>query len=86
MKHGVTESELNTVKARISKGMVRNLQTSEDWVNTHETEAFFQDGAFHTVEDFIDGVSSLTPEDIRSTANKYLKKETFYTAICGNYK
>lgn len=83
-ENGVTQTELNTVKARISKGLIRSLQTSESWVREHDAEAFFALNDLHTANDYIETVGSLTSDEIKDVANKYLIRENFYTAICGD--
>jgi len=83
-KGGVLESELEIVKCKISKGMIRNLQTSKSWVDNHDVEALLSPESLHTVEDYVQNINSLSVNDISFVANKYLEPKYFYTAICGD--
>lgn len=83
---GISDDELLDFKNKISKGAVRHSQTSEAWVNLHETQALFYPDDFKTLSDYINTINSLTKEDIQKSINQYLKEENFFTAICGGYK
>lgn len=86
VSQNVTDDELTNTKSKVSKGMVRNMQTSESWVDFHETPALFYPDELRTVEDYITTIESLTKEDILMVIKKYLDSNNFYTAICGDYR
>src|SRR3989344_1487139 len=83
---GISETELENTKSKISKGSVRKLQSSVSWVNAHENTCLLEPGNPKTTEDYINTIQLLTKADIDAVARKYLEKENFYTAICGDYK
>ena len=39
-----------------------------------------------TIDDYIETINSLNLKDISAVIVKYLKKENFLMAICGDYK
>lgn len=83
-KEGVTNDELEKTKLKISKGQIRQMQTSESWVSFHEFECISSSKAPHTVEDYIETTEQITLEDMQNVINKYLDKEKFFVAICGD--
>ena len=85
-QNNISPIELENTKSKISKGSVRHFQTSETWVDFHENDALFSSPDFHTAEDYIKTINELTLENIKKVVDKYLFKENFYTAICGNYQ
>lgn len=84
--NNITQSELGDSKSNISKGSIRDLQTSISWVNSHDMDALFEPEALNTIEDYIETIENLTLEDIDMVIKKYLKEEDFYTAICGEFE
>ncbi|MBI2065555.1 MAG: insulinase family protein [Candidatus Zambryskibacteria bacterium] len=82
----ITETEFQNAKSKISKGTIRDFQTSDSWINSHEVESLSSPNDVHTIEDYIHTIEMLTLEDISSVINKYLHEENFYTAICGDYR
>lgn len=85
IKNGVSESKLEDTKTKISKGSVRHSQTSESWVDSHETQSLFYPENLKTLADYIETVNSITNNDLQEVINKYLKRENFVIAICGDY-
>ncbi len=85
-QNNITTEELENNKSKISKGSIRDLQTSISWVNNHETDSIFNPEALNTIEDHIKMIENLTLDDISMVIKKYLREENFYTAICGDYK
>ena len=81
----ISPAELESIKSKISKGSIRPFQTSEAWVAFHENDALFSPTDFHTAQDYIDTINSLTLGDIKKVIDKYLLEENFYLAICGDY-
>lgn len=84
-QNSISAIELANTQSMISKGSIRYFQTSESWVNFHETDALFFPESFHTAEDYIMTINKLTSDDIKKVIGKYLSKDNFYTAIYGNY-
>ncbi len=83
-KNNVSAEELENAKSRIKKGSKRLLQTSESWVTAHEDDCLFNPESIHTIEDYLDTITDLTLEDLDLVIKKYLQKENFVTALCGN--
>lgn len=86
VENGVSQQELDNARAWISKGARTTLQTSRSWVDFHETESVFSPQDLHNVEMYISTIQNLELNDIKMVAEKYLKREAIYTAICGDYK
>ena len=82
--NNITQSELDNSKTKISKGSIRDLQTSISWINSHDIDALFKPLSMKTIEDYIDVINILTLEDVDLVIQKYLNSENFYTAICGD--
>lgn len=85
-QNNISPMELENTKSKISKGSMRHFQTSEAWVDFHENDALFSPSDFHTAEDYIKTINKLNLENIKKVVDKYLFKENFYTAICGDYQ
>ncbi len=83
-QNGILETELENTKSRLAKGMIRSTQTSQSWVDLHQIQCAFYSNDPKTVEDYINTIQALTISDINEVVQKYLKKENFYTAICGD--
>jgi predicted Zn-dependent peptidase len=83
--NNITADELENAKLKISKSSIRHLQTSESWADFHEREALFSSSEFHTPEDYIETVESISLDDMQKIIDKYLKEGNFYTAICGDW-
>lgn len=83
-KNNLTQEEFDNTKSKISKGSVRHMQTSNAWVSTHEIDAMYSPDSFKTIEDYIETVNKLSKEQVLEVINKYLNKELFYTAVCGD--
>jgi predicted Zn-dependent peptidase len=81
----ISEEELSDTQAKISKGFIRNNQTSESWVDFHENYALFYPNSERTAKDYIETINSLTLEDINEVVEKYKSEENFLMAICGDY-
>lgn len=86
INENIAHEELEDTKARLTKGLTRTLQTSESWVNFHEADCIFNPEEIKTPDDFVETINSLTLDDIKFVASKYLNMDNFYTAICGDYK
>lgn len=84
-KSCITADEFKNAKTKTAKGSVRHFQTSQSWVDFHESEAMLPNDELHTVEDYIDTINGLEIENIKSVINKYLFEENFVIAICGDY-
>jgi len=84
-QNNVSSVELENTKSKISKGSIRYFQTSGAWVDFHENDALFSPSSFHTAEDYIKTINELTLKDIKKVIDKYLFKENFYIAVCGDY-
>lgn len=82
-KNNISSVELENTKSRISKGQIRSLQTSESWARFHEEYCLFNPDEVKTVEDYIETVQELSLDDIAGVITKYLDKNNFFTAICG---
>jgi predicted Zn-dependent peptidase len=85
-KDGVNEEELDKIKLKTSKGIMRQLQTSESWVEFHENECVSNPSNVHTAEDYVKEVNLITKSDIQRVIDKYLLPEKFYYAICGDVR
>ncbi len=85
-KENITAEEFTSAKSRISKGIIRFYQTSVSWVDSHGYELMFFPSAPHIVDDYIQTTNRLSLSDVKKVIDKYLLKENFYTAICGDYK
>jgi predicted Zn-dependent peptidase len=84
-KTGISKTDLENTKSKISKGMVRSTQTSKSWVDMNEIQCVFYSTNPKTVDDYVETIKSLTLSDVNNVIQKYLRKENFYTAICGDY-
>jgi predicted Zn-dependent peptidase len=82
----ISKEELANTITKISKGSTRRLQTSESWVDFHEREAIFEEEKVHSPEDYMETLRNLSLKDIDNVIQKYLTRESFYTAICGDYR
>lgn len=83
---GLSESELENVKSRITKGAIRDMQTSASWAAFHENTCLYEPDNVKTIEEYLNTILDLTRSDISDVINKYLNKEDFFVAICGEYK
>lgn len=81
---GVGEQELEIHKNKIRKGVVRDLQTSASWVDMYDIDAAYFNLEERNLEVSLSIVENITNDDLKRVANKYLVKENFYTAICGD--
>jgi predicted Zn-dependent peptidase len=82
---GISDGVISDIKSRIAKSAIRYSQTSESWINFHETQGLFYPDNFKTISDYINEIESLTTSDVENVIEKYLKKEDFFIAICGDY-
>lgn len=85
-KEGVRSEELEKIKLKTSKGIMRQLQTSESWVEFHENDCVFNPHLIHTAQDYVNEVDSIAIQDVRRAIDKYLHSDNFFYAICGDYK
>lgn len=82
--NNILQSELENTKTRIAKSAIRDMQTSGSWTGFHSSTCLFKPNQIEAIDDFIKTVQGLTFEDIKRAIDKYLNKNNFLIAICGD--
>lgn len=82
-RDGMSKDELEFGKSAIVKSSFNNMQTSMSWINVHEDEMIFNPELSRTLDYAMNGINSLTLEEVNATVKKYLRKDNFYLALCG---
>lgn len=85
-KNGMSNDEFEFIKSATTNSVFNIMQTSQAWINVHESEMTFNPKLHRTVNYFMNEVNSLTLEEVNTTAKKYLRKDNFYLALCGTEK
>lgn len=83
---GVSEEELKLVKNRSIKSKKGTMQTSSSWISFHAYDELFENPKKTTLPEYLARVNSLTAEDVNRVCKKYLNKESWYLAMCGDIK
>ncbi|MCX6783455.1 MAG: pitrilysin family protein [candidate division WWE3 bacterium] len=81
---GPTAEELQLVKNRLIKSKKMSMQTSGSWVDWHEYRTLYYPDSVWTIEDYFKEVSSVTSEEVREVASKYLTNNNWYLTITGD--
>lgn len=83
-KNGISKYEFEFAKSATVKSVFNNMQTSWSWINVHEDEMVFNPRLSRTIDYYMNEVISLTLGEINEAIKKYLHKDNFYIALCGN--
>jgi predicted Zn-dependent peptidase len=81
---GVSEEELEFVKNRSIKSKKGTMQTSGSWVAFHAYDELYDSDKKTTLPEYLAKVSALTTDDIIRVSKKYLNKNSWYLAMCGD--
>ena len=83
---GVSEEELEFVKNRSIKSKKGTMQTSASWVSFHAYDELYESDKKTTLPEYLAKVNVLTTDDIKRVSKKYLNKDSWYLAMCGDTK
>ncbi|HSX39503.1 MAG TPA: pitrilysin family protein [Candidatus Saccharimonadales bacterium] len=80
---GITQEELNFAKNKIIKSKRMSLQTSESWVDWHTAHTLYDESSW-TIEDYLKEINSVTIDDTKRVASKYLNENNWYLSMTGD--
>jgi predicted Zn-dependent peptidase len=84
VENGVSKEELEFVKNRSIKSKKATMQTSGSWVSFHAYDELYDSDKKTTLPEFLAKVSELTTKEVKTAAKKYLNKNSWYLAMCGD--
>ncbi len=82
-ENGLPMKDIEFTKKKMIKSLRMRLQASENWVNMY-TDWERGVGAPFGITAYTLGISSCTPEMIKSAAQKYFGKDKWYLGMCGD--
>lgn len=80
---GAIEDELCLVKNRLIKSIRTSTQTSGSWVGGHAYRDLYYPNDIWTIEDYLKEVESVSVEDVRRVAKKYITADNWYLSLTG---
>lgn len=80
----ITSSELDFFKTRKIKSQKRVMETSDSWVGFHAYDELFGNEKRLSLPEFLEKVNQVTLDDITRVSKKYLAKDSWYLAVCGD--
>lgn len=86
IQKNLKDDDIAITKARLEKIQLLWLQTSESWIDFHETDCLFRPEDVHTPEDFQNTLNTVNAKNVQVAVNKYFNKDSFLVAICGDIK
>ena len=86
VENGVSEEELEFTKNRSIKSKKGTMQTSGSWISFHAYDELYGDPRKSTLPEYLAKVAALTTEDIKTAGRKFLNKNSWYLAMCGDIK
>ena len=84
LKGEITNKELDLFKRMKINAQKIDMQTSASWVSFHSYNELIGNENKMDLPDFLKEISLVTLEDITKVSNKYLTKNSWYLAICGD--
>jgi predicted Zn-dependent peptidase len=82
--NGVFGEELEFTKNRSIKSKKGTMQTSGSWVGFHDYDELIDDPRKTTLPEY--QVAALTTDDIKRVSKRYLTKNSWYLAMCGDIR
>ena len=80
----LTKGELQLAKDKIIKSKIRQLQTSNSWVDFHYFEELFCPDKARDVAEWMNEIEKITVADISRVSSKYFKPDSWLLGLCGN--
>lgn len=80
----ITTIELDFFKTKRIKSQKRIMQTSDSWVDFHAYDELIGNEKRLSLPEFLEKINQVTLDDITRVSKKYLVKDSWYLAVCGD--
>ena len=81
---GVATDKLAHLQNYLTKMQLLQLQTSSSWVSLHINTLLKHPHKATSIVDNLANINAVTPQQIHDVAQKYLRSDSWYLAVCGN--